>query len=132
MCADFAGENDGVVLTYKLDGLDNKWYLPLPVNYMHIPVDNNPVLKPIFSNILLIVCSRQSIDVIHMLEGRAYSISLPLRLMSINMLSRYDWLLTDIEQKRYLLQSSADDPMSFGLHAVNASLTGESHIAISF
>ena len=38
---------------------------------------------------------RQTIDVIHMLEGRAYSISVPVQITSINMLSRFDWLLTD-------------------------------------
>ena len=46
----------------------------------------------------ILYCS-QTIDVIHMLEGRAYSISVPVQVTSINMLSRFDWLLTDSENK---------------------------------
>ena len=38
-----------------------------------------------------------SIDQLHMLEGRCHTISVPLKISSLHMASRYDWLLTESE-----------------------------------
>jgi hypothetical protein len=41
--------------------------------------------------------NRDSIDVVHMLEGRAFSIDTPIKIRDIQMVSQYDWLITETE-----------------------------------
>ena len=38
---------------------------------------------------------RQNIEVLNMLEGRCHAVSVPMRIASLHMVSRYDWLLEE-------------------------------------
>ena len=39
----------------------------------------------------------QSIEVLNMLEGRCHAVSVPIRIGSLHMVSRYDWLLQEAD-----------------------------------
>ncbi|ELU02005.1 hypothetical protein CAPTEDRAFT_192877 [Capitella teleta] len=60
-----------------------------------------------------------SITVFHMLEGRAYSIETPVKIQDIQMVSRYDWLITEAGSgDQYLLSHSKEQPLDFHLQGI--------------
>lgn len=51
---------------------------------------------------MTVLCNRESIERVTMLDGQCLTISLPIKFSSIVMLSLTDWLLAETDSHRYI------------------------------